>query len=103
MMSFGRRARSRRSQPALTEDRPTNVVGAGYLHALYNDDADMVAHFREAFTAEELLDSLTVGSNAPVMILGRRCAVHERKTLEEYGAALVKTAALMQRAFGRSA
>lgn len=65
-----------------------SVTGAGYIAAVLAGDAGLVANYRKAFSADELLDEI----NAPISLLGRYLGYHIDKTNIEIGSALLRAA-----------
>lgn len=69
-----------------------NTVGAGYANALLSGDEEMQACFRQAFTAEQLLDALST----QVLVMGRRLARRNSVTPTQVGDALVYAAKILE-------
>jgi hypothetical protein len=65
---------------------PANgVAGAGYLSAVITNSDELAARYREAFSADELLEAIT----APLRTLGRYLTYRAHCTPVEAGDALV--------------
>ena len=64
---------------------PSPSAAAGYLAAVLNGDQTMIAAFRIAYTADELLIAIA----GPLRLMARYLGYHTDKTPTEIGDALV--------------
>lgn len=68
------------------------VLGAAYMAAVITEDLDMLAMYRTAYSAEQLLAAL----EQQTVIMARRIVVDSDMTLHEYGDASIGAATVMQ-------
>lgn len=81
--------------PVEHDPRPghNRVLGASYLSAVLHDDRDMVAAYRDAYDAGELLDALS----SQLVVMGNRIATTSNRTPGEVGDDMVAAATGIQR------